>query len=792
MTIQHRFAVVLTFLALIQLPGAVTAAELSANDWPQFRRDAGRTGDNPTATLSFPLKRTTAMRFPAPIYASPAVADGKVYIQDARGNLACIDPTRNKTLWVTSLGGINNTSSPAVADGKVFVGNAANTLFILDAGTGKVLSKVQADGGVLTAPAVANQAVYFSTFSGKLVKMDFAGKVQWTFDGGRMSSTEFAIRDKDILFFAGTKTTYLYRLRDEGTQVKVVQKTAAPANCCPTAGPVFVTENSFAFQSFDSESGRFYLMKDDAKPVVAGDISDSRSVPAVRGDLIYRGDKCYEAATLKQVWRADPQVLYDGGFHSSPALAKDVLVVGCEQGLVHVFDLKGTKVQKPRWQYKTERAGQPDSAVSSSPAVVDGKIFFGGEDGILYGLGQGTEVAVADVPVAVKEPTKRPVLKGSEWPTPGGDMGFSCVSTDRAVKPPYQIEWQTRLWSVFKAPMIVADGRVYCGGRLGNFTALDAATGEILWKIHHPGVESRPAPTYVDGKLLIMRIRNGQGDSPYVSGASGGPAGEGLWCHDARTGKVLWHQPMAFRYHYNHDGVVVHEGKVFVAQLDPKKQIQAVAFAVDTGKEVWRQTLEGLEAPKGKLPPRFSGVIAGGLWCVSVSDQGTLGLDPGTGKTVWSTKELSITLRARVAGRDGVLVVFNEAGDHALDARTGKLLWKGGAASTRYCQALTDRYMNSKGQQGIFPPAVCAWPIYANGYWYSHRSFSTTHGSNQLSAIREPEENEGAILTDKMVVWSHEFTCNACPSPTPAYGRLYYSPNSEGVVYCFSPKKDKD
>ncbi len=786
----NRTGFALGLLVLLQALNAVDAAELSVHDWPQFRRDAGRTGDNPQATLSFPLSRTTAVRLPAPIYASPAVAAGKVYIQDARGNVACIDPAKNRTLWVTSLGGINNTSSPAVAEGKVFVGNSANALFILDAASGKVVHKVPAHGSVLTSPAVTSEAVYFSTLTGKLVKIDLAGKVQWTFDGGRQSTTEFALRGKEILFFAGSTNTGLYRLLDEGTSVKVVRKTPAPSNCCPMAGPVFVTDDSFAFQSFDSESGRFYLMKDDAKPMVAGDISDSRSLPAVRGNLIYRGDKCFDSAKLKLIWRADKEDLYDGGFHSSPALARDVLVVGCERGLVHVFDLQGAKVQKPRWQYRTLRAGEPNSAVSSSPAVVDGTIYFGGEDGILYGLGQGKEVAVVDAPVTLKEPAPPIALKGSEWPTPGGDMGFSFVSSDRAVKPPYQVEWKARLWSVFKAPMIVADGRVYCGGRLGNFTALDAASGEILWKTHHPGVESRPAPTYADGKLLIMRSRNGQGDSPYVSGASGGPAGEGLWCHDARTGTVLWHQPMTFKYHFNHDGLVVHDGKVFVEQIVPKKQIQAVAFALDTGKEVWRQDLPDLDPPGLKLPPRFSGVIAGGVWCVSISDRATLGLDPVTGKILWSNKDLSITFRARVAARDGILVVFNNDGDHALDAKTGKLLWKGAAKSTRYSQALTDRYMNSKGQEGVFPPAVCAWPIYANGFWYSHHSFSTGHGGNKLSAIKDSESSDGGLLTPKMVTWSYEFTSNACPSPTPAYGRLYYSPASEGVIYCFTPRQE--
>ena len=73
------------------LPAAAQEDVPAGSDWPQFKRDARRSGDNPGATLRFPLQRTVAVRFPAPIYASPAVVDGKVYVQDARGHFACVD-----------------------------------------------------------------------------------------------------------------------------------------------------------------------------------------------------------------------------------------------------------------------------------------------------------------------------------------------------------------------------------------------------------------------------------------------------------------------------------------------------------------------------------------------------------------------------------------------------------------------------------------------------------------------------------------------------------------------------
>jgi hypothetical protein len=56
-----------------------------------------------------------------------------------------------------------------------------------------------------------------------------------------------------------------------------------------------------------------------------------------------------------------------------------------------------------------------------------------------------------------------------------------------------------------------------------------------------------------------------------------------------------------------------------------------------------------------------------------------------------------------------------------------------------------------------------------------------------MVSIKEPPPGDEAVLNAKLTVWGHDFLSNACPSPSPAYGRLYYSPNAEGVIYCFTP-----
>lgn len=802
-------AIAASLIAALAIPVAAADTEpadaanprATADQWPQFKGDSARSGDNPHAELSFPLARVVAVRLPAPIYASPAVAGNRVYVQDARGHLVCVDAATNTVLWTAENGGINNASSPAVFDGKVYVGSTAGHLGIYDAATGRLLRKVEAPGAVLASPALANGAVFFSTFDGKLVKIDPAGEVIWTFSGGEASITEFAVKGPRILFFAGTTRANAYRLHDHGDKVEMIHRGRSSGGYfAPMGGPVFLTDEDYASQSYDSESGWFHAFG----KALEGGSNDSRITASVRGNRLYRGSKCWEfdpeTKKARELWRADPEALYDGGFHSSPALAKDVLVIGSEKGIVHFLPLEGEKGDKPVtrkvvWQYSIERAGKPNGAVSSSPAVVNGRVFFGGEDGILYGLGQGKEVPVVEAPFSKESWTlRRPEpLSGSEWPTIGGDMGFSCVAGPTAVKPPFRVAWRTRVWSTFKGNMIVGGGKVFAAGRMGPLLALDARTGEILWKTHHAGVESRVSPTYDDGRLYVLRVQGGLKTSPYIRGWYGGPNGEGLWCHDANTGEVLWHLPLDTAYHFNSDGVPIHGGRVFVCEPGDDGLFQAAAYDAKTGKLVWRKPIEGINAlhraSSLMQPPRYSGVIADGLWCVSIRGWGdktgaTLAFNPESGDVVWRNDEIAIENRSRIAARNGIVVVFNLSGSNGFEAKTGKLLWSGEdiipedtpksrrrQSVTRYMLPLTDNFLDSHGKNDRFHVSGCILPVYINGLWYSH-TVNSTHVMHAYDA-------------DKKTVWKRTFLSHACPSPVPAYDRLYYAPNAEGVIYCF-------
>jgi outer membrane protein assembly factor BamB len=66
--------------------------------------------------------------------ATPAIADGLLYIVDTTGNAHCFDAVTGERCWVHPLGARTWCASPFVADGKVYVSTEACILWTLKAG----------------------------------------------------------------------------------------------------------------------------------------------------------------------------------------------------------------------------------------------------------------------------------------------------------------------------------------------------------------------------------------------------------------------------------------------------------------------------------------------------------------------------------------------------------------------------------------------------------------------------------------------------------------------------------
>ncbi len=95
--------------------------------------------------------------------ATPAIADGLLYIVDTAGSAHCFDAVTGERCWVHPLGARTWCASPLVADGKVYVGTESKTLWTLKAGRRlEVLSKMRLQSEPIT-PVAADGVLYLPT-----------------------------------------------------------------------------------------------------------------------------------------------------------------------------------------------------------------------------------------------------------------------------------------------------------------------------------------------------------------------------------------------------------------------------------------------------------------------------------------------------------------------------------------------------------------------------------------------------------------------------------------------------
>ena len=114
----------------------------SSADWPQFRRDDQRTGNNPNQTLITKANVSTL----APkwisdtrggMFASPIIFNGEVYKADLGGHILELNEATGATAWTfLSVDGAGFISTPAYSNGVLYEGTVKGGFYAVDAATG--------------------------------------------------------------------------------------------------------------------------------------------------------------------------------------------------------------------------------------------------------------------------------------------------------------------------------------------------------------------------------------------------------------------------------------------------------------------------------------------------------------------------------------------------------------------------------------------------------------------------------------------------------------------------------
>jgi outer membrane protein assembly factor BamB len=223
-----------------------------------------------------------------------------------------------------------------------------------------------------------------------------------------------------------------------------------------------------------------------------------------------------DAETGRVLWRFQAGVI-----ESSPALVDGVLYFGSWDRKVYALDVR---TRKARWAFET------GDEVKAAPAFANGTVYIGAYDGTLY---------------AIEAATGEPRWSSEGRSGVGGGGNFYATPA-------------------------VAYGRVYIGSTDGKVYAFGASSGDLLWAQSTGG--------YVYSSAAVYR------KTVYVGSYDGN-----LYALDAATGDVRWTFATGGRIS---GAATVIAGLVYVSTLEEQ------TFAVDaaTGERVW-------SFPDGKYTP---------------------------------------------------------------------------------------------------------------------------------------------------------------------------------------------
>ena len=212
------------------------------------------------------------------------------------------------------------------------------------------------------------------------------------------------------------------------------------------------------------------------------------------------------------------------------------------------------------------------------------------------------------------------------------------------------------------------DGRVYVLGATGEFRALDAATGRMLWR------------TDILADADAVNVDHGTSASPLVVDDTvvvmpGGANGQSVVAYDRASGKRKW-SALDDPASYSSPMLVSLMG---VRQILTFTAMRVVGLSPENGKVLWEfpwQTGNNVSQPLITAPDRV--FISTGFGTGAAMLQLARGADGQiTARELWRTNRMNNKFTSSVL-HEGYIYGLDESILACIDATTGELKWKGG------------------------------------------------------------------------------------------------------------------
>lgn len=130
------------------------------------------------------------------IWASPLVADGRVYVAAMDHHLYCLDAESGDVIWEYEVGAAM-AAQPTLEDGILYAGAFDGKVHAIDADSGEPIEgfDFQAENWIWSAPILADDQLYVTSLDGKLYTLDpSSGAVLSSYDSGEAGNGKDVLR----------------------------------------------------------------------------------------------------------------------------------------------------------------------------------------------------------------------------------------------------------------------------------------------------------------------------------------------------------------------------------------------------------------------------------------------------------------------------------------------------------------------------------------------------------------------------------------------------------------------
>jgi len=353
-----------------------TGPVLAQSDWPLVRGDAlasGVASSKLSAQLEVLWKRTLK---DSGFEATAVITSGRIYVGDFDGTFHCFNLKDGEPIWNRKFEQSGFTAAAALAEGRVIVGDYNGIVYCLNAENGEQLWSYEAASESYAAPNVHNGKVLLTTDAGELVALNLlTGKPLWQYRLEAPVRCWPTVVEGRVLL-AGCDQRFHAVDIITGKEVAGLDIDAQTGST-----PAVMDGNVF----FGTEQGTFYSIAA-ASMEVRWNYLDPKRGASIRASAAVERRCVVFANQGKQVTALNPrngELLWSfsvrSRVESSPVIAGDLVFLPTKRGRLFAVDIVSGK---EKWQYE---AG---GSFLASPAIAEGKLVLGNEDGTLYCFGE--------------------------------------------------------------------------------------------------------------------------------------------------------------------------------------------------------------------------------------------------------------------------------------------------------------------------------------------------------------------------------------------------------------------